>query len=93
MHPAAYLTGITNRARLGRAVRRLRKEREMTQEQLAQASGVSRLCVRDLETGNRSVGSTNVIRILRSLDHELVIRPRRAAEPSDRSCAHLEDAE
>ena len=92
MHSEGYVTGITNRTRLGRAVRQLRKECGMTQAQVAEASGVSRLCVRDLETGNRSVGSANVIGVLRSLGHELVIRPRRTPEMADRAAQHSGNA-
>lgn len=93
MHSAGYLTGITNPTRLGRAVRQVRKECGMTQQQVAEAAGVSRLCVRDLETGKRSVGSANVIRILRSLGHEMVIRPRNTPTMADRASGRPQDSQ
>ncbi len=85
MHSANFRTGLTNSTRLGRAVRQIRKEQGLTQAQVAEASGVSRLCVRDLETANRSVGSANIIRILKALEHELVIRPRHTPNMADRA--------
>ena len=89
MLSAGYIIGITNRSRLGRAVKQIRKQGKLTQAQVAEAAGVSRLCLRDIETGNRSVGSTNVIKVLRALDHEIVIRPRRSALAEDHPSSQL----
>lgn len=87
MHSAGGLVvGITNRSRLGRGVKRIRKAQQLTQTQVAEAAGVSLLCLRDLETANRSVGSENVIKILRALGYELALRPKMENPAQAASC-------
>jgi transcriptional regulator with XRE-family HTH domain len=54
---------------VGGQVRRLRLGRELTQEQLARGSNVSRHAVRSLETGQGSSLET-LIKVLRALDRE-----------------------
>ena len=77
MHDTVGLVaGITNRSRLGRGIKRIRKTQKLTQAQVAEAAGVSRLCLRDLETASRSVGSDNIIKVLRVLGYELTLRPK-----------------
>ena len=70
--------GITTASRLGRAVRTLRRTRKLTQAELADAAGISRLCLRDLETGTRSVGSVNQLRVLNALGYEIALLPKSA---------------
>jgi XRE family aerobic/anaerobic benzoate catabolism transcriptional regulator len=48
---------------LGLAVRRLRTERGMTQEALAEASGLHPRYVSDIERGRRNVGIVNLDRL------------------------------
>ena len=68
--------GITNNHRLGHAIRALRKERRITQADLASTAGVSRLCLRDLETGARSVGAVNQFKVLNALGYEVALLPK-----------------
>ena len=68
--------GITNTHRLGAAIRTIRKERRIAQTDLASAAGVSRLCLRDLETGARSVGAVNQFKVLNALGYEVALLPK-----------------
>jgi len=49
-------------------VRRLRKERGMSQEQLAEAAGVHRTYVGMIERGEKNVTIYNIERIAKALD-------------------------
>ena len=53
---------------LGLAVRRLRTERGMTQEALAEASGLHPRYVSDIERGRRNVGIVNLDRLAVALE-------------------------
>jgi methanogenic corrinoid protein MtbC1/DNA-binding XRE family transcriptional regulator len=55
---------------LGRRVRELRNEKGWTQEQLAQASRVTRVCIVAVEGGKQNVSMDIVVRIANALDTE-----------------------
>jgi transcriptional regulator with XRE-family HTH domain len=55
----------------GRALRRLRHERGMSQERLADEAGLHRTYVGDIERGVRNVGLVNVDRLARALRVDL----------------------
>ncbi len=66
--------------RLGSAVRRLRSDRGLTQEELADAAGVSRLWLSRLENGQRpGLELSLLLQVLDALDASLLIRDDRAA--------------
>lgn len=69
--------GITNAYRMGRAIRQARRARRLTQAQLASDAGISRFCLRDLESGARSVGVVNLFQVLSALGYEtaLIAKP------------------
>lgn len=46
---------------MGYKIKEIRKEKNMTQEQLAEKSKVSRAIISDLETGKRTVTSTKTL--------------------------------
>ena len=52
----------------GSGVRRLRVERGMSQEQLAELAGLNRTYLGDVERGERNVSLINIHRIARALD-------------------------
>lgn len=56
---------------VGQAVRRLRTERGLTQEQLAEAAGLHPRYVSDVERGQRNLGVVNVERLARALGVDL----------------------
>lgn len=56
---------------LGRAVRNLRVARGLTQERLAEASGLHPRYVSDIETGRRNVGMINLDRLATALGTDL----------------------
>jgi transcriptional regulator with XRE-family HTH domain len=63
-------------AELGAEVARVRKERRLSQTDLALASAVSRQSISLLERGAVSdLGVQKVMRVLDALDLELVVRP------------------
>ena len=58
-------------AAFGRAVRKVRLERGMSQEGLAEAAGIHPRYVSDVERGRRNVGMVNVERLARALAVDL----------------------
>ena len=58
-------------AAVGRAVRKVRLERGMSQEGLAEAAGIHPRYVSDVERGRRNVGMVNVERLARALAVDL----------------------
>lgn len=56
-----------NRAALGRAVRELRHEAEMTQEELAHAAGLHWTYVGGIERGERNPSWENVVKLAAGL--------------------------
>ena len=77
--------GITNAYRMGRAIRQTRRARKLTQAELAASAGISRFCLRDLETGARSVGVVNLFRVLNALGYEtaLIAKPPEIDDMAD----------
>jgi len=65
----------------GRIVRSLRKERELTQDRLADASGVSRNYVSELERGLKSPS----LRVIDGLAKALGTRPSELISAAERS--------
>ena len=81
------VTGITTCARLGQAVRSMRRARGMTQTELSAAAGVSRPQISTIESGRANPTMATVMRLLRSLDCSLTVVP---ANPEQFSLsAHL----
>lgn len=58
-------------AAFGRAVRKLRLERGLTQEGLAEAAGIHPRYVSDVERGQRNIGMVNVDRMAQALAIDL----------------------
>jgi transcriptional regulator with XRE-family HTH domain len=55
-------------AALGRAIRRVRGERRLTQEQLAHKSGLHPTYVGGIERGERNPSYANILKLAASLD-------------------------
>jgi len=55
----------------GDAVRRLRLERGISQERLAELAGINRTYMGDVERGERNIALINIDRIARGLDLDL----------------------
>lgn len=67
--------GIASQAQLGGAVRELRRKAGLSQQELADLAGVSRLCVSDLERAARHTRTVNVLKILAALGYEIDLHP------------------
>jgi transcriptional regulator with XRE-family HTH domain len=65
---------------LGERVASLRRERDLTQEQLAERAGVSRNHIADIELGARNTGAWSLILVARALD----VPPSELFRPFDR---------
>ena len=59
------------RTRFGRRLRGIRKERGLSQEELAFRAGVHRTYVSSAERGQRNVGLVNVERLAQALDIDI----------------------
>ena len=75
------IKGIATWEQMGEAVRELRRAAGLTQQQLAERAGVSRLCVSDLERSARQTGLSSLLRIVAALGYEVDLHPR--AERTD----------
>ena len=70
------IKGITTWEQMGAAVRELRRAAGLTQQQLAERAGVSRLCVSDLERSARQTGIASLLRVAAALGYEFDLHPR-----------------
>ena len=60
---------------LGEQIRRVRRAQQVTQEELADYAGLSRVSVMKVEKGG-DVRLSNLLRLIELLGLELVVRPR-----------------
>lgn len=67
--------GIASLAQMGAAVGELRRAAGLTQQQLADRAGVSRLCVSDLERSARRTGVPSLLSVLAALGYEIDLHP------------------
>jgi transcriptional regulator with XRE-family HTH domain len=67
MAERAGKSGTPARTAFGRRVRELRMAREMSQEELAERSGLHRTYISSLERGQRNVGLDNVHALAQAL--------------------------
>jgi transcriptional regulator with XRE-family HTH domain len=70
---------VFNVAELGKAIRRARRERHLTQIELAERANVARGAVQKLEEGRGTVTLTTVFKILRTLSLDLNVASRESA--------------
>ncbi len=75
---------------LGQALARLRYDRGLTQEDLAQELGISRRYVYEIESGRPTLWSTRLFELLRELGAHIDVVSTSEADPSRRPGA--EDA-
>ena len=59
--------GADPRAAFGRAVRKLRTQRRISQEKLAEIAGIHRTYIGDVERGTRNISLVNMTRIAKAL--------------------------
>ena len=57
--------------RFGQAVRKLRREQKISQEELAERCGLHRTYISDIELGKRNVSLENIERIAAALERPL----------------------
>lgn len=76
------IKGIVTWEQVGQAVRELRRAAGLTQQQLGDRAGVSRLCVGDLERSTRQTGIASLLRIVAALGYEIDLHPS-TEPPSD----------
>lgn len=81
------IKGIATWEQMGEAVRELRRAAGLTQQQLAERAGVSRLCVSDLERSARQTGLASLLRVVGALGYEFDLHPR--AERTNRLSEYI----
>jgi len=70
-------------ASLGRQIAEQRKQRKLTQAELARKAGISRATLDALENGRTGeLGFTRISRLLAALGLELTVRPAAAQRPT-----------
>lgn len=80
--------GMNNLSDLGLAVATLRKQRQMTQRELATLSGLGQSTLARFETGAvPEFGARKLLRLLEVLGHELLITPGRRSFTLDDALA------
>ena len=70
-------------AQLGAVVRRLRQDRDWSQSELAEAAGVSRVFVSQLENGKARAEVRLVLALLQALGARIVVAPNEDHEEFD----------
>jgi transcriptional regulator with XRE-family HTH domain len=61
---------------LGQTIRKARKEKRLTQAELAAAAGIARMTLSQIENGTiQDIGIRKVMRLLEYLGLELAVRP------------------
>jgi HTH-type transcriptional regulator / antitoxin HipB len=60
---------------LGQAIRHYRKQQGLAQQQLADAAGLNRTYLSELERGKATEQNARLFRVLRRLGLEVVVRP------------------
>lgn len=68
---------------LGAALRRFRKDRALTQVQLAQRTGLRQGTISQVENGLETIKLRTAMELIRALDLELVVQPRTKGSPKD----------
>jgi transcriptional regulator with XRE-family HTH domain len=66
-----YLLVVSIKEKFGRKVSTLRKARAISQEELAQLSGLHRTYISDLERGRRNVALENIEKIANALGQDI----------------------
>ena len=61
---------------IGKLLKAARKDRQLTQEQVADMSGISRPRYREIEAGSTAARTTTLINIARALGLELMLIPQ-----------------
>jgi len=64
---AIYLLGVLSYMKTGERIRQIREKKKKTQDQLAEASGISKGFLSDVENDKRDIGSQALLRIANAL--------------------------
>lgn len=81
---------IRTRKELGQLIRESRKKRRLTQAELAEAVGVNRRWVVQVEHAKTSADLRTLLRALRALGIEMHIQPRRPSPDAERITGMLD---
>ena len=68
---------------IGQLLKATRKDRQLTQEQVAEMAGISRPRYREIEAGSSSARTTTLINIARALGLEVMLIPQTMAPAVD----------
>jgi transcriptional regulator with XRE-family HTH domain len=72
-HEAVWI--VRDPETLGQAIRHRRKQQGLAQQQLADAAGLNRTYLSELERGKATEQNARLFRVLRRLGLEVVVRP------------------
>lgn len=74
---------IRSPKQFGAALRRFRRERALTQIELAKRAGLRQGTVSQVENGLETVKLTTVMDLMRALELEIIIQPRTKGSPQE----------
>mgnify|MGYP005846450135 CR=1 FL=1 len=74
---------VRSQRQLGTELHRFRRERSLTQMQLAERAGLRQGTISQVENGLATVKLSTVMDLLRALDLEMVLRPRTKGSQTD----------
>lgn len=74
---------VRNRQQFGQTIRKLRKNHEYNQSELADRAGITQAQLSRIETNEKNPTLDTAFRLLGALDHEVSIQPRPEPDPDD----------
>ncbi len=72
-----------NSHQIGAAIQRVRKQRGLTQSQLAERAGLRQETISIIENGEKASRIPSILRVLAALDLELIIQSRSRGHEDD----------
>lgn len=73
---------VRTQQQLGAALRRIRRQRRLTQTDLASLANLRQATLSEIEEGKETARIDKILALITALDLEIVVRPRTSASPT-----------